>query len=86
MKNEKFRVLMFGGHFVDTNKITGEGAYITNNPHLYDADHTKEKIVETHKTVADFAGFTEAHFKNLENNLKDCRMVDVELVILETKP
>lgn len=77
----KFRVLMYGGHFVDTNKLVGDGGYITNKPHLYDADHTKEKIIETHKAVAHFAGFTEGHFKNLERNLVDCRMVDVELII-----
>ncbi len=72
---------MYGGHFVDTNRLVGDGGYITNTPYLYDAEHTKEKIVETHKTVASYAGFTEVHFKNLEHNLKDCRMVDVELLI-----
>lgn len=74
---------MYGGHFVDTNRLVGGGGYITNTPHLYDADHTKEKILETHKAVAHIAGFKEGDLINLEYNLIDCRMVDIELVILD---
>lgn len=81
MKKTKFRILMYGGHYVDTNRLTGDGGYITDTPYLYPENHTKEDIIKTHKEVAAYTGFNENHLKNLEHNLKDCVLHDIEINI-----
>ncbi len=75
---------MYGGNFVDIDRLNGDGGYITNTPYLFDANYTKEKFIEVRKQLGPIIGYTDEQYKNLEHNLKDCEMVDVELVIVNT--
>lgn len=74
---------MYGGFFVDTNRLLGDGGYITSKPYLYSSDKTIEQIIQDHRDLTEPLGITEKQMENLINNLKDCKMVSAELKIVE---
>jgi hypothetical protein len=73
---------MYGGFFVDTNRLLGDGGYITSKPYLYPLSYTKESIIQDHKDLSTVLRITDSQMENLLNNLKDCKMVTVELKIV----
>jgi acid stress-induced BolA-like protein IbaG/YrbA len=44
MKNQKFKVLVYGNIFVDSNKLH-QGIYNTLHPYLHDKSMTMEKLI-----------------------------------------
>ena len=75
----EFKVLMHCGIYVDANKLN-DGIYITHKPFLYRRDTTIEGLIEmAERAIADFGytGISSNYFKNL----RDCKLMDVELTI-----
>jgi hypothetical protein len=81
----KFRTLMYGANYVDVNRLTGDGGYITDTPHLFPENYTKEDLINEYSELAEAATYVsiaKAQIENLKKNLEDCRMVDIELIIV----
>lgn len=77
MIETKFKALMYGGQYVDSN-ILENGIYNTTIPRLYSIDTTIEMLVEQGRMIKDISGnnfIMDSYFTNLNK----CQLVEVVL-------
>lgn len=75
-----FKLLMYNGKIVD-RRLLSEGIYSTDRPDLLPADETLESLIEKQEKVLQHNDYL-LHTVNARiENIKKCRLVDVELVI-----
>jgi len=79
MKETNFKVLMHCGIYVDANLLE-KGIYEISKPTLYYKDETIETITEKVRSIQHEFGLTYITEHYIEN-LKQCQLVDVELLI-----
>lgn len=79
MIEQKFKVLMVNGEYVDET-LLGKGIYYTNKPTLLNKDMTIKSLVQSRMRIKDFVGevmLPEEYFINL----RLCELVDVTLIL-----
>lgn len=79
MNQRKFKTLMLYGEFIDPNLLE-KGIYYSNKPFLYSESQTIENIIQETRDVIKATGMT-AFTENYFDNLKQCILVDVEIII-----
>ncbi|HPC09548.1 MAG TPA: hypothetical protein PLN85_00540 [archaeon] len=76
-----FKTLMYNNIFVDVNKLT-KGIYETNTPLLYEENITMNDMIYTVKCVQNIIGNDSLITDEYFDNLNKCKLVDVELTLL----
>ena len=71
----KFKVLMYGGAYVDVRSLT-DGIYATDKPELYPADSTIEAYAVKAENVAKE---TQINIRDYVKNLRKCSFVDCDM-------
>ena len=79
---QEFKVLMYLGDYVDAS-LLDKGIYSCRVPRLYEKQETIERLIENALAMKDMAG-NNFISENYINNLKKCKLVDVELTILSS--
>lgn len=80
MIKTKFKVLMHYGTYVDANMLV-KGIYECTKPFIYHNDETIESMIETAEKLKDLVGSQYIVNEKYFENLKQCQLVDVELLI-----
>lgn len=80
MKETNFKVLMHCGVYVDANMLV-KGIYECTKPFIYDNDETIESMIETAEKLKDLFGSQYIINERYFENLKQCQLIDVELLI-----
>jgi hypothetical protein len=75
-----FKVLMHGGHYVDTGKL-GTGIYASVKPCLYDVSETIENLINNANRRAEEEYMNEGYAQRYAKNIANCQLVEVSLLI-----
>lgn len=79
MTNNKFKVLMHSGQYVNANFLH-KGIYTTSVPYIYDSTTTIDKLVQNALLVKDMTLDKRVSDSYIEN-LKQCVLVDITTTI-----
>lgn len=73
----KYKILEYQGQVIN-EKLLNSGFYSTDSPHLYPVERTLDEIVTSWEIKLEL--FDHLHWDNFIDNLKQCKLVEYELV------
>lgn len=75
-----FKVLMYGGHYVDTGRLC-TGIYASAKPCLYDVSETIESLINNANRRAEEEYMIEGYAQRYAKNISNCQLIEVSLLI-----